>query len=290
MRFIDLLLPALITAFFYGLLPIAGIVITRISWYRFRSRFFFLRRCPELDYTAYRQNTGGIHQFSGVFDSFAGERKIFIENSNLQLNADLTSADIYLLLEKRMPEKLNLNKLPILERGLQVFVGGKLQSGDGEPCLSTFGAEKLFVIFYDKIEKYPTDLVCNCGRQGTYYWNPVTFYSYIAGTFLLMIYVLQFLLRPAYRLILVSSIAFALTPFLTLLPPGLLLTMLSRKFFAESMKRRIKKDLLHWHEVRVELPSASRAANWLEILSWLFLIAGGAVNGFFILLVLNMVL
>lgn len=286
-RLYDLLLPTLLAFLCYAALPAAGIVWTRTVWRRFRGRFFFLRGCPRLDYAAYRKNAGGstdIYQFSGIFDSFAGDGKIFIKTSGFSLNASIVNADIYLLSADGAHEKLNPNKLPILTRNLQVFAGGELAQIGGEWCFATTASARLLIIFFEGDSPDPAELVCGCGRFSNYYWNPISRYSYIAGTFILVGYALQFLYRPAYQFVLVCSIAYVLLPFLSLLPPGLLLTMVSRRLFTESARVRVHKDLADYTEGRENAHRLSRKGNYLESLSWFFLMAGYAANIFFVLL------
>jgi hypothetical protein len=280
----DLLFPTLLAVFCYAAAPAAGIVWTRIVWRRFRSRFFFLRGCPRLDYAAYRKNAGGVYQFQGVFDSFDGEENIFIKASGFSLNANILNADIYLLSADGAHEKLNPNKLPILTRNLQVFAGGELAESGGEWCFATTVKTRLLIIFFEGDSADPAELVCGCGRFSNYYWNPLSRYSYIAGTFTLVGYALQFLYRPAYQHVLICSLAYILLPFLSLLPPGLLLTMVSRRLFAESAHVRVHKDLSDYTEGRENAHRLSRKGNYLETVSWVFLLAGYAANIFFILL------
>jgi hypothetical protein len=278
MRSLELLLtPALLALVFYCAAPACGIVYTRVFWRRFRSRYFFLQKCPPLDYPAYRKNAPGLYRYSGVFDSFTGDKKISAKIDALNVTVNLADADIYLLLTDGTPEKLKVDKLPILTRGLQVFAGGILRDVGGELCLSS-GEEETG-------KKTPEELVCSSGRGSNFYWNLLTRYSYVAGSFVLVLYALQFINRPAYQLTLIASIGFIMLPFLSLLPPGLLLTLVSRRLFAESAHIRVKKDLADsgGHAM-------SPKANSMETLSWLFLAGGEAANLYFIVMALSVLL
>lgn len=90
---------------FYGLLPLAGAIIKRRKWAKFRKRVNELRFSPVLDYAEYRKiedgsgkDQGGCFcHFTGYFESVTGDHTLWIRSNNVTVPVSLKNAKAYIL-------------------------------------------------------------------------------------------------------------------------------------------------------------------------------------------------
>jgi hypothetical protein len=246
--------------FWYGLVPVAGAQISRYKWWQFRRRFDELRLRPLLDYSLYRQigvtAAGGVFRFTGGFESVTDGRTLWIQGENLTIPVSLANAQTWLLpVQERgetpesfdpgeeTPERIRWDRLSTLTEGAKVFVGGALVFQDERWCFVSTRETPLMVIFYDCPDTALTARVIRAGRSGTDYWNQVTPYALVIGALCLLYIAISFLPRPAFRLTVITALIGLFTPLLPMIPPGLLLTVLSRYLAWRARILRACRDL-----------------------------------------------
>ncbi|MDR2660286.1 MAG: hypothetical protein LBC27_09940 [Spirochaetaceae bacterium] len=256
----------LVAVFWYALIPLAGIFISRHKWGVFRERFAYLCRCPPLDYTLLRKNTNDEYHFIGNFESVTEGNTLWIKSDNLTVPVCLKNVQTYMmpLTEKKRgigagdkiyvdtndfdvnatsPRRLNWNKISTLTAGAKVFIGGVLKAIDGKQTFISSKRRPLLLIFYECSERTLSAGVVRAGRYQTEYWNTVTPYSIIGGIFSLIWIAQLFFGRPAYRAVVLSAIVAIFGPLFPLLPPGLIFTIFYRHLWWRACLYRVFRDI-----------------------------------------------
>jgi hypothetical protein len=263
-----LLVAVLITAvFWYALVPVAGIFISRHRWRVFRERFACICGKPQLDYSAMRQNLNGEFYFIGNFEAITENTTLWIKNDRLTVPVLLKNAQTYMVplggKKRRMtggekmyadvdindfdafaeaPRRLNWNRISALTAGAKVFIGGALRQVDGRQGFTALKGQPLLVIFYECSERALGAGVLRAGRYQNEYWNPVTPYALTGGFFSLVWIAQLFFARPAYRTVALSAIVAVFGPLVPFLPPGIVFTLLYRHLWQRSCLYRVFRD------------------------------------------------
>jgi len=258
MRISVFLVIILLVVFWYWLVPIAGAVINRIKWNKFRQHFDELRLRPVLDYRIYRQleMEEKKFRFIGGFESITDRKTLWIQGENLTIPVSLADAHTYLLpiqkgegipdildLGDETPEKINWNRVTTLTEGARVYVGGSLVYQDERWIFVSTKEEPLIVIFYDGPDRSLTTRTINAGRSRNEYWNGITPYALALGALCLFLVALSFLERPAYRMTVITSVIALFIPLFPIFPPGILLTILFRRLSWQACKLKIISDM-----------------------------------------------
>ena len=257
----------LLTLFWYGLVPIAGALVNRHAWWRFRAYFNKLRLAPLLDYAHYvsrgpapeppplRQGPAKeLFRFTGSFGSITDGHTLWIRSPDLTIPVVLTGAQVYMLpTEDReesldpaeeAPQRLRRDQVATLTGEVRVFVGGALSPRDGRWIFAVTPETPLQVIFYTGAERPMAGRVIRTGRHRNEYWNGVTPYALVLGALCLIAMAVAFLPRPAFRLTAITAFCAAFVPLYTLAPPGLLLTIVYRRFWQGARVYRSFRDLV----------------------------------------------
>jgi hypothetical protein len=262
LRISNLLVIIALSIFWYGLVPVAGAFISRHSWRVFRRRFDELRLRPLLDYGFYRridqaQSPGGEgseYRFIGGFESVTDGHTLWIRGDTLTMPVTLSGAHTYVMPMggsdgesfepgEEVPERIRWDRVSALNEGARVFVGGTLVKQDDRLGFVSTKKNPLLVIFYDGNDPSLTIRVIRAGRNKNEYWNFLTPYAFIAGTFSLLIMASTFLSRPAFRLTAITAFAALFIPLVPFLPPGLLFTVLYRLLWRKALVFRGYRDL-----------------------------------------------
>jgi len=250
----------------YGLIPIVGALYKRYKWHIFRKRFDELRLNPILDYHYYcrheSENHGRVFRFTGGFESITDGKTLWIRSENLTVPVSLQNAETYLLpMQKSLlsgkdsgvpelfdpgdetPEKIRWERVSALTEGAKVFVGGILAYRDGRWSFVSTKENPLIVIFYDGPDLSFTTQAIRAGRQRGEYWNIVTPYSLFVGVLCLIFIAVYYLPRPAFQLTVIVSFTALFIPLYTMIPPGLLFTVMYRRLTWRARILRSYSDL-----------------------------------------------
>ena len=188
LRIYDFLLIGLLALFWYGLVPIAGALVSRQAWRRFRAYFNKLRLAPLLDYARYvsrgpaqetpppRQGSGQeLFRFTGSFESITDGHTLWIRSPDLTIPVVLTGAQVYMLPTadkeegldpaEEAPQRLNRDQVATLTGEVRVFVGGALSPQDGRWIFAVTPETPLQVIFYTGDERSMAGRVIRTGRH-----------------------------------------------------------------------------------------------------------------------------
>jgi hypothetical protein len=242
----------------YGLVPMAGALVKRYKWHIFRKRFDELRLSPILDYNQYSQQerNANTFRFVGGFESVTDGQTLWIRGEDLTVPVSLQNAETYLLPMQKddgipevfdpgdeAPEKIRWERVSALTEGARVYVGGLLVCRDGRWSFASSKENPLMVIFYDCSDQSLTTRTIRAGRHRGEYWNGVTPYSLVIGALCQILMAVAFLSRPAFRLTVIVSLIALFVPLYTIIPPGLLFTVVYRRLAWRSRILRSYRDL-----------------------------------------------
>jgi hypothetical protein len=251
---------SLLALFWYGMVPIAGVLVSRHIWRRFRFRFDRLRLAPTLDYAQYtgraveKPGTRAIFRFTGSFESITDGQTLWVQGPDLTIPAALEGARIYTLpvMETQggdfdSPEgslrRLRWDRVAALTGEARVFVGGPLALREGRRIFAAAPGDPLLVIFYTGSDRSMAIHTAWAGRRRNEYWNAASPYALTLGALCLIAMAAAFLPRPAFRLTAVTAFAAAFVPLFPLVPPGLLFTIIYRWLWGRARIYRIRRDL-----------------------------------------------
>jgi hypothetical protein len=141
------------------------------------------------------------------------------------------------------PEQIRWNRVSTLSEGAKVYVGGVLKMQDGRLTFVSTKERPLMVIFYNCREEDLTDGIIRAARTRNEYWNTITPISLVIGALALIYFASTFLNRPAFRLTVITSLIAIFIPLLPMLPPGLLLTAMYRRFAWHARRLRAYWDI-----------------------------------------------
>jgi len=235
-------------------MPIIGAFAVRRTWRLFRKRFDELRLSPILDYrkASLLDETGSDFRFFGGFESISDET-LWIRSDAFTVPVDLSAAKVFMLpiegndtlsKEEGVPRTIRWKQVSAVSEGARIFVGGRARNKKGRVCFESRREAPLIVILYDGQERSLLLRAVRAGRQKNEYWNPVTPYSIALGIFAQLLMALSFANRPAFSSAFIASITGAFAPLLPILPPGLLLTALSRSAWRRGRSYRALRDLV----------------------------------------------
>ena len=250
-----------IVVLWYGLVPVAGALLKRYTWFKFRNRFNGFRTHPIMDNQTYWQmdaNEGDtrVFRFFGELESVTDRQALWVRGGELLVPVFLKNAETYLLPMQRnegipeisdpgeeAPEKIRWERISSLAEGAKVFIGGQLSFQEGRWVFVSTKENPLMVIFYDGPEHSLATNAIWAGRHRGEYFNLVTPYALIIGALCLLFVAAFFLPRPAFRPTVIVSIVAIFTPLFPLVPPGLLFTVLYRRLTWKSRVLRAYSDL-----------------------------------------------
>jgi hypothetical protein len=234
----------------------AGAVLSRHSWRRFRRLFDELALCPLLDYRAYRQTEGKVYRFTGRLESVTGGHTLWIRGDRLTVPVALAGAETYVLPMQEgggqggvfdpgeeAPERIRWDRVSALTDEAKVFVGGTLEMRDDYRTFAASPGKPLLLIFYDGPDRSLAVRAIRAGRHRNEYWNPITPYALILGALFLIFLALSFLPRPAFRITAIVAFAAVFIPLFPMVPPGVLFTVIYRRLWWQARIFRAYRDL-----------------------------------------------
>ncbi|MDR2159893.1 MAG: hypothetical protein LBP23_07485 [Treponema sp.] len=243
----------------------AGAVLSRRSWRRFRRLFDELALCPLLDYRAYRQTEGKVYRFTGRLESVTGGHTLWIRGEKLTVPVALDGAETYVLPmqegggqggffdpAEEAPERIRWDRVSTLTDEAKVFVGGTLELRDDYRTFAASPGKPLLLIFYDGPDRSLAVRAIRAGRHRNEYWNPITPYALILGALCLIVLALSFLPRPAFRITAIVAFTAVFIPLFPMVPPGVLFTVIYRRLWWQARIFRAYRDLARFPLIYLE--------------------------------------
>ena len=264
-----LVLVALVSAVFFGLIPGIGAFTVRAQWRRFRKGILESSLRPFVQYAdisqADLQAAGGClgsFRAFGSLEAMQGTHRIWIATGRFTVGADLEGVKVYLLpsfsaaqsagaverLEQSVPDEepsvVSWDRIYSLPSGSRMFVSGPLFSEDGQGVFRSRPREPLLVVIYDGEQRTILQRAVWSGRQKNEYWNQFTLAALLTGSFLLVLLAYLFLRVRGGGLPPLAALSLAAFPIAALLPPGVLLYLLYRNSWKQARLLRAERDLL----------------------------------------------
>ena len=280
-----------------------------------------MRLSPVLDYSSYWSAAKEVQEplsfrFTGNLESVTDGETLWMHGEDLTIPVSLKNTVTYLLpaykdesaynnpnIDEEVPAKIRWGKVSTLTEGARVFVGGSLVNQEDRRQFVSTKKNPLIVIFYDGPDSsFETHVIQSCREQWEY-WNVITPYSLIIGALCLILVAFTFLHRPVFRPTVIVSFVSLFIPLYPIIPPGLLFTVLCRRFAWKSRMFKAYSDLASMLGQK-SLPSQTRLpsrpedaaepdtqeppqkiaqrflikAYTFEVLTWLLLLAGIVLN------------
>ena len=257
------------------------------------------------------------YRFIGSVESISTDNTLWVQNESLTIPVMLAGAQPYLLpiTEKNNEEseeelinritgaqssansieRIKWSKISSISSGAKVFIGGVVQTVNGQQKFCGSRKHPLIVIFYECTESTLCTRDACAGVHKNEYWNNISPYSIIAGIFNLLYIAMYFRSRLAYRPTVIFAIIAVFTPVMQFLPPGLLLCIAGRRFRLDAIILRIRLCLANapfsTDIVTSEKPvkNALLKMTVLNAASYLFTIFGILLNIFFLLLIMQII-
>ena len=246
-----------------------GAVLTRYKWHKFRERFNKLRLCPVLNYGLYQElgkdmsskNEKKMFRLFGYFESVTDGETLWIRSDDLTIPVLLKNTETYLIQMKewkktssfiepsgRVPEKIRWEKVSTLTENAKVYVGGDLLYKDGQWVFASTKENPLVILFYDGSDQALASYAMYVCRPRNEYWNALTPYSLVIGALGQLLIAVLFLSSPnpdnKFNLTRIVSIIALFIPLYPILPPGLLFSVVYRRFAWQARKLRAYCDLV----------------------------------------------
>ena len=319
-----------IVVVWYFAVPLAGGYYIRYKWRKFRTQFVGMMLSPLLDYRRYRQadSEGKVFRFMGEIESITNTHTLWVKGKDLTIpvllepesdshNGDLikqkdangnaapVKAKCYLLPkhdgegEQDAPEQIRWNRVSTLSEGIKVFAGGELKMHSNRLIFSSSKEKPLTVVFYSCPDDKLTEGIIRAARTRNEYWNSLTPISLAVGALSLIYIASMYLNRPAYFLYFICAFAAVFIPIFPFLPPGILFTVLYRRFSWYSRRQRIHSDLAYYKHLSGNTESQGSAADRppemkryavraysTEVIAWVLMIMGVILNIIFMFLIL----
>lgn len=254
-----------IAVLFYGLVPGVGAFYVRSRWRRFRRRIIEGSLFPIVEYRhVARSGDGpiGSFRFFGGLEAIQGDDVVWVRSENVSVAVALNKVSVYWLpsfsaTQKEGREELNEETVPdevpseipwrrvfSLPEGTHIFITGALFGEQGRAIFRSTRETPLTVVVYDGGRQSILRRAIWAGRHQNEYWNPFTPGSLSVGSFGLLILAYLLLRNPMYRLPAITALTMSLFPLTPLLPPGLLLFFVYRRWWKRARFLRAERDMV----------------------------------------------
>ncbi|MDR2794078.1 MAG: hypothetical protein LBB61_10535 [Treponema sp.] len=286
MRIADLFIITGLLLFWYGIVPSVGTFIQRYHRKVFRRQFMAVLHKPLLDYETWRSLERGsanraVFRFLGKIESVS-ETMLWIKNDSLLIPLALRDTQVFFVNNANL-QRIVSRRYPELFEETKIFVAGEIIRQDGRRIFASTKKNPLITLLYDREKEDLVTRIIGASRNKNDYWNPVTPYSIIMGVFSLILVAVFFLQRPAFRFTAITAFAAVFIPIFPFLPPGVLLTSISRFLRKQSETASIRSDILMIREPqeRKQARRYSVKAVIYEVCALIVLIIGIGANVFF---------
>jgi hypothetical protein len=188
------------------------------------------------------------YRFLGKIESLTDTSLVWVKNEEVTVCVEVKNALIYLLppntAETAALQRVQWNKLTVLDEGVKVFIGGSLVPEKNIKVFSSTKDRPLIIILYEGDDREFVIRTIQAGRQVNEYWNPVTPFSLTIGVFCQLYIVALYSARPAYYFTALLALIVLFGPLFPFLPPGVLCTSAYRRFWEKARYYRACRDVI----------------------------------------------
>ncbi len=255
----------LIAVFFYAIIPLAGAFSVRKKWRIFRRRIIDASICRDVTYSVPDRKLNGlsdVFRFTGELQAIQEDSTIWLNNGKVTVRAEMNGIDLYLLpaspavgnedqtdenkpgLALEMPSFIRWESVYSLAQGTGFFISGEIHVENGTPVFRHSEENPLLVIIYDGSRDSILQRSIWNGRQINEYWNHLTPFALMAGSFFLFVIAFIAYNRPDLGDFSIKTGILSLLPVIPFFPPGIVFYFLYRKFWKAGRYLRGERDLL----------------------------------------------
>ncbi len=268
---------------FYALIPVIGALIVRTNWHSFRVRLAQTQVLPPLDSFSLIQkvhSVGNLYKVFAEIDAVGEHDCLWIRSNNKTLTVDMHNVPVYVFTgnsedgtglpqdEEDSVDKVRWSAVPSLVQGTRIFIAGCMEMRKGIPTMVTNPESPMLVILHNLGDDELLPRVIAAGRHKNEYWNPLTQISMALGIMVISGLITTILANPSISLVLALSLTIALSPVLPILPPGVFLFFLYRRFWRRAYYFRSKRDVSRLH-------GNSLAVGWSRLATVSLLVSAG---------------
>jgi hypothetical protein len=244
---------------FYLIVPGVGAFAVRYRWRTFRRRMAEASLFPHAGYhqmrqTAERADGGylGDYRYVGNLEAIQGDNAIWLNDGAVSFAVDMRGQTVALLpsfdehgrLPRESPQLVPWKKLSHLTEGVRTFVAGGFYSDGGRGMFRGSSSRPLTIVMYGGRDDSMMRRGIATGRQRNEYWNQLTPASLAAGALALLTVAYVQLRIPGHRFDGLFAVTLSLVPIIPLLPPGVVLFFLYRRFWRRGRSLRAERDTL----------------------------------------------
>lgn len=253
---------ATIVFVFYGVVPGIGAFVVRARWRLFRARMIDSSLRPTVGYVQLRSNDPsagylGVYRCFGTLEAIQADDTLWITDGKISLAVRMSDEHVYYLAPGLYASGTDQNELPddtptivpwskigSLPEGTRMFVCGPLYVQNGTAIFRSDGATSLTVLIYDGSPESVLERSIWSGRHRNEYWNQLTPGSLAAGSLSLLILASVYIGSPWLRSSAILAVAGSLMPVLPLMPPGVPLFFVYRRWWQQARSLRAERDLM----------------------------------------------
>ncbi|TVR05262.1 MAG: hypothetical protein EA403_03260 [Spirochaetaceae bacterium] len=243
-------------------MPGIGAFVVRARWRLFRARMIDASLRPTVGYVQLRSNDPsagylGVYRCFGTLEAIQADDTLWITDGKISLAVRMSDEHVYYLapdllasgadqseLPDETPTIVPWSKIGSLPEGTRMFVCGPLYVQGGTAFFRSDGATSLTVLIYDGTPESVLERSIWSGRHRNEYWNQVTPGSLAAGSLSLLILASVYIGSPWLRSSAILAVAGSLIPVLPLMPPGVPLFFVYRRWWQHARSLRAERDLM----------------------------------------------
>ena len=231
----------------------------------FRRQVVDASLCREITYSdPVRSVAGpvGAYSFTGELQAIQDDSSIWLNNGKVTVRAEMKDIKLYLLpttqsienegkieenklvLPQDMPKRIKWESVYSLAQGTGVLLSGKVFIENGTPVFRHTDDSPLLAVIYDGRKETILRRSIWSGRQLNEYWNSLTPFSLMAGSFFLFVLTFIYYRQQNTDLLPLQTVILSFFPLIPFIPPGLLMYMFFRRFWRSGRYLRGERDLL----------------------------------------------
>ncbi len=262
---LELIPPLFVAVIFYAVLPLSGAFMVRRRWRMFRKQAVEASLCREITYSdPVRVTSGdaGSYSFTGELQAIQDDSSIWLNNGKVTVRAEMKGIKLYLLpttqsienegrieenklvLPQEMPKKIKWESVYSLAQGTGFLLSGKVFIENGTPVFRNTEDFPLLAVIYDGRKETILRRSIWSGRQLNEYWNSITPFSLMAGSFSLFVLTFIYYRQQNADFLALETLILSFFPLIPFVPPGLLMYMFFRRFWRSGRYLRGERDLL----------------------------------------------
>lgn len=262
---IEILPAILVFLLFYVILPLFGAFMVRRKWRFFRKQVVAASLSREVSYSNPDRTSSGLigcYNFTGELQAIQNDSSIWLNNGKITVRAEMKGVKLYLLptsqaienedrieenkamLPQDMPKRIGWESVYSLTQGTGILLFGQIFMENGTPVFRQSEQNPLLVIIYDGKKESILRRSIWSGRQLNEYWNSITPFSLLAGSFSLFVLAYIKFMRPESGGTAILLVVMSLFPLVPFLPPGLFLYFVFRRLWRSGRYLRGERDLL----------------------------------------------